>query len=53
MTANALTYQDLEGTGDGTSLYALFDGHSGKEVAIFAAKDLPSLLVQVASLPLL
>jgi len=38
---------DLEGTGDGTALFALFDGHSGKEVAIFAAKHLPALLVQV------
>ena len=42
-----LTQLDLEDTGDGTSLFALFDSHSGKEVAIFAAQHLPALLVQV------
>eukprot|EP00983_Pelagomonas_calceolata_P080012 1154955-Pelagomonas_calceolata.AAC.11 len=42
----SLLQLDLEGTGGGTSLFALFDGHSGKEVAIFAAQHLPDLLVQ-------
>lgn len=28
-------------------MFALFDGHAGREVAIFAAKHLPDVIVQV------
>lgn len=37
---------DIDGNGNGTNLFAVFDGHGGGEIAIFAKRHFKRLLLK-------